>query len=217
MPTNDYFVHESAYIDLPCEIGPGSRIWHFCHVMKDSCIGAGCILGQNVMVASGVTIGNNVKIQNNVSIYTGVVLEDDVFCGPSCVFTNVTNPRSQIIRHHLYEQTVVRRGATIGANATIVCGVTIGRYAFIGAGAVVVSDVPDYALIVGVPARQKGWMSRHGHRMVSADDEGVWKCPVSNWKYRLDNSGKLKCLDWDEETTLPHTSPNALISSEEIR
>jgi UDP-2-acetamido-3-amino-2,3-dideoxy-glucuronate N-acetyltransferase len=154
MSERKYFVHPTAVIDEPSTIGEGSKIWHFCHVMKGACIGERCVLGQNVFIANDVVIGSNVKIQNNVSVYTGVELEDDVFCGPSCAFTNVTNPRSQIVRHHLYERTLVRRGATIGANATVVCGVTIGRYAFVGAGAVVCRDVPDYSLMLGVPARQ---------------------------------------------------------------
>ena len=148
MHNRSFFVHPSAYIDEPCEIGIGTKIWHFCHIMSDARIGEGCVLGQNVMVASGVIIGNNVKIQNNVAVYTGVELEDDVFCGPSCVFTNVINPRSEIPRRDQFQRTLVRHGATIGANATIVCGVTIGRYAFIGAGAVVRGDVADYALML---------------------------------------------------------------------
>lgn len=204
--SGDYFVHPSSYIDEPCEIGAGTRIWHFCHIMSGARIGERCNLGQNVFVGSGVVIGNNVKIQNNVSVYTGVELEDDVFCGPSCVFTNVSNPRSQIVRHHLYERTLVRRGATIGANATIVCGVTIGRYAFIGAGAVVVSDVPDYALMLGVPARQKGWMSRHGHRLQNPDSDGVMICPESGWRYKEVEPGVLRCLDWPEDEPLPATT-----------
>jgi UDP-2-acetamido-3-amino-2,3-dideoxy-glucuronate N-acetyltransferase len=200
---DSYFVHPSAFIDEPCEIGVGTKIWHFCHVMPRARIGKNCILGQNVMIASDVIIGNNVKIQNNVSVYTGVILEDDVFCGPSCVFTNVGNPRSQIVRHHLYERTLVRRGATIGANATIVCGVTIGRYAFIGAGAVVQADVLDYALMLGVPAIQKGWMSRHGHRLLVPDPNGIMTCPESGWRYREIEPGVVRCLDWDEDTPLP--------------
>jgi len=160
------------------------------------------VLGQNVNVASLVVIGDNVRIQNNVSIYTGVELEDDVFCGPSCVFTNVTNPRSQISRREEYRRTLVRRGATIGANATIICGLTIGRYAFIGAGAVVRSDVPDYALMLGVPAIQKGWMSRHGHRLTEPDSTGVCICPESGWRYREVELGVLRCLDWPEDKAL---------------
>jgi UDP-2-acetamido-3-amino-2,3-dideoxy-glucuronate N-acetyltransferase len=168
-----YFAHATACVEQPCSIGAGTKIWHFCHVMSNAIIGERCILGQNVFVANGVRIGRNVKIQNNVSLYTGVELEDDVFCGPSSVFTNVSNPRSQILRHDLYERTLVRRGASIGANATIVCGATIGRYAFIGAGAVVRGDVPDYALMLGVPAARRAWMSRHGHRLIERDDKGL--------------------------------------------
>jgi UDP-2-acetamido-3-amino-2,3-dideoxy-glucuronate N-acetyltransferase len=160
-----YFVHESAFVDMPCRIGPGTRIWHGAHIMKGAAIGEKCILGQNVCIGNDVRIGNNVKIQNNVSVYTGTEIEDDVFLGPSCVLTNITNPRSQIVRHSLYERTHIKRGATIGANATIVCNITIGRYAFIAAGAVVAKDVPDYALMIGAPARQHGWMSRHGVRL----------------------------------------------------
>ncbi|MCA9795861.1 MAG: N-acetyltransferase [Candidatus Eremiobacteraeota bacterium] len=195
----DVFVHESSYVDQPCEIGAGTKIWHFCHVMANSKLGENCILGQNVLVSNGVTVGNNVKIQNNVSLYTGVVLEDDVFCGPSCVFTNVINPRSQIVRRGEYQTTRVCRGASIGANATIVCGATLGRYAFIGAGAVVRGDVPDYALMVGVPARRKGWMGRHGFRL--QEREGMWICPESGWRYQESDQG-LRCLDWPEDKPL---------------
>ncbi len=198
-----YFVHESSYVDEPCEIGAGTKIWHFSHVMARARIGERCNLGQNVLVSSDVSIGNNVKIQNNVSIYTGVELEDDVFCGPSCVFTNVINPRSQIVRHSQYLRTLVRRGATIGANATIVCGATLGRYCFIGAGAVVRGDVPDYALMVGVPAVQKGWMSRHGHRLVERDSQGNLICPESGWRYAEVEPGVLRCFDWPEDEPLP--------------
>src|ERR1041385_334573 len=176
MEQKDYFVHESSYVDEPCSIGPGTKIWHFSHVMKNSRIGKGCNIGQNVVISSEVTIGNNVKIQNNVSVYTGCILEDDVFCGPSMVFTNVTNPRSHVVRRDEYKTTLVRRGASLGANSTIVCGVTIGRYAFIGAGTVVTKDIPDYALVVGNPARQIGWMSRHGHKLQTGAD-GVMRCP----------------------------------------
>jgi UDP-2-acetamido-3-amino-2,3-dideoxy-glucuronate N-acetyltransferase len=203
MTAQDYFVHPSAYVDEPCEIGPGTRIWHFCHVMAEAQIGKGCILGQNVFVASGVKIGDNVKIQNNVSVYAGVELEDDVFCGPSCVFTNVINPRSQIVRKNEYQRTLIRRGATIGANATIVCGITIGQYAFVGAGAVVRENVPDYALVLGVPAKQRGWMSRHGQRLHAPDETGVMICPESGWRYRQIEPGILRCLDWPEEKPLP--------------
>jgi UDP-2-acetamido-3-amino-2,3-dideoxy-glucuronate N-acetyltransferase len=170
--------------------------------MSGARIGQRCILGQNVFVANDAIIGHNVKIQNNVSIYSGVELEDDVFCGPSCVFTNVTNPRSQIVRHQLYERTLVRRGATIGANATIVCGITIGRYAFIGAGAVVVDDVPDYALMLGVPARSPGWMSRHGYHLLRSNIEGIMLCPESGWRYQEVEPGVLRCLDWPEDQPL---------------
>ncbi len=203
MNQQDFYVHPSAYVDEPCSIGSGTKIWHFCHLMKDCRIGQNCNLGQNVFVAGGVVIGNNVKIQNNVSVYTGVELEDDVFCGPSCVFTNVVNPRSQIVRHSQYERTLVRRGATLGANATLVCGATVGRYAFIGAGAVVRGDVPDYALMLGVPAIRKGWMSRHGHRLVGRDAEGFWICPESGWRYQEVAPDLLRCLDWPEDNPLP--------------
>lgn len=205
-PDQSYYVHPSAYVDEPCTIGPDTKIWHFCHVLAGASIGAGCVLGQNVMVAGAAVIGNNVKIQNNVAIYDGVVLEDDVFCGPSCVFTNVVNPRSQIVRRHLYEPTRVKRGATIGANATIVCGATIGRYAFIGAGAVVRGDVADYALVLGVPAQQKGWMSRHGHRLVDQNEAGEWVCPESGWRYAEVQPGILRCLDWPEDRPLSAVS-----------
>jgi len=203
MTQPSYFAHESAYVDEGCEIGAGTKIWHFCHVMSGAKLGRGCNLGQNVLVAAGVVIGNNVKIQNNVSVYTGVELEDDVFCGPSCVFTNVINPRSQIVRHSQYQRTLVRRGVTIGANATIVCGATLGRYAFIGAGAVVRGDVPDYALMLGVPAHQRGWMSRHGHRLTERNAAGELVCPESGWRYQEVAPGVLRCLDWPEDEPLP--------------
>jgi UDP-2-acetamido-3-amino-2,3-dideoxy-glucuronate N-acetyltransferase len=203
MHKNGFFVHESAYIDEPCRIGKGTRIWHFSHVMRDAVIGCNCTLGQNVHVASGVVIGNNVKVQNNVSIYTGVVIEDDVFLGPSCVLTNVTNPRSQINRHNLYETTLIRRGATVGANATIICGVELGRYCFIAAGAVVTADVPDYALMLGVPARQDGWVGRHGIRLAECDSDGIMVCPESGYRYRQDERNLITCLDLDEDTPIP--------------
>ncbi len=199
----EYFVHPSSFIDEPCVIGKGTNIWHFCHILAGAVIGEGCTLGQNVMVGNNVVIGKNVKIQNNVSLYTGVELEDDVFCGPSCVFTNVINPRSQIIRRNEYLRTLVRRGATIGANATIICGITIGRYAFIGAGSVVRRDVPDYALILGVPGVQKGWMSRHGFRLQPTPDEKIWLCPGSGWRYQEAEPGVVRCLDWEEDKPLP--------------
>ncbi len=201
--SKEYFVHESAYVDQPCEIGSGTKIWHFCHIMKNARIGKNCIFGQNVNVASGVIIGNNVKVQNNVSIYTGVIIEDDVFLGPSCVLTNVTNPRSQIVRHNLYEKTVFHRGATVGANSTIVCGIELGRYSFIAAGAVVTKDVPDYALVTGVPARQVGWISRHGIPLPEADAEGIMICPEGGYRYKEVEPGVLRCLDLDEDACLP--------------
>ncbi len=199
----NYFAHESVYIDEPCQIGKGTKIWHFCHIMKDCRIGENCIFGQNVLIASGVVIGNNVKVQNNVAIYTGTVVEDDVFLGPSCVLTNVTNPRSQIVRHGLYEKTIFRRGATVGANATIVCGIELGRYCFIAAGAVVTKNVPDYALMTGVPAKRAGWMSRHGIPLKGSDTDGIMVCPESGFRYREVEPGIIRCLDLDEEAPLP--------------
>ncbi len=196
-----YFKHESAYVDEPCEIGDGTKIWHFSHVQKGAKIGKNCVFGQNCNVANDVVIGSNVKVQNNVAIYTGTVIEDDVFLGPSCVLTNVTNPRSQVNRHSLYEKTVLRRGCTIGANATIVCGITIGRYAFIAAGSVVAKDVPDYALVMGVPGKQVGWMSRHGLKL-SFDAKGEAMCPESGFRYSL-VQGVVCCKDIDEELPLP--------------
>lgn len=198
-----YFVHESAYADDGAKIGVRTKIWHFSHIMKGAQIGDRCVIGQNVNVDGGVVIGNNVKIQNNVSVYTGAVIEDDVFLGPSCVLTNVTNPRSQVSRHSLYETTLLKRGCTIGANSTIVCGVTIGRYAFVGAGAVVTKDVPDFALVVGNPAHQVGWMSRHGHRLDAPDYDGVMRCPETGFRYKEVESGILRCLDLDEDVPLP--------------
>ena len=197
----DYFLHESAYVDDNVIIGKGTKIWHFCHVQSGARIGENCILGQNVNIANDVVIGSNCKIQNNVAVYTGTMLEDDVFLGPSCVLTNVTNPRSQIKRHSLYEKILIRRGASIGANATIVCGITIGRYAFIAAGAVVTKDVLDYAMIQGVPGRQVAWVSRHGHKMKEIE-QGVFRCPESGWRYRVVD-GTCRCMDWDEEAPLP--------------
>src|ERR1035441_7735201 len=198
-----YFAHPTAIVGDGCEIGAGTKVWHYSHIMKGAKIGERCIFGQNCYVADGVEIGDNVKVQNNVSIYTGIVIEDDVFLGPSCVLTNVTNPRSQVNRHALYEKTVLRRGATLGANTTIVCGVELGRYSFIGAGAVVTKSVPDYALMVGNPAQQVGWMSRHGHRLVEPDRDGVRKCPESGYRYEEVAPGVLRCLDLDEEAPLP--------------
>lgn len=198
-----YSAHESAYVDDGATVGDGTTIWHFCHVMAGAEVGANCSLGQNVFVAGNTTIGNHVKIQNNVSIYAGVVIEDDVFLGPSCVLTNVINPRSQIVRRGVYEGTRIRRGATAGANATIVCGTVIGRYAFLAAGAVVTKDVADYALMVGVPAARRGWMSRHGHPLDNPDQDGVMTCPESGLRYKEIEPGQLRCLDLDEDAPLP--------------
>jgi len=176
MGQKDYFVHESSYVDEPCSIGSGTKIWHFSHVMKNSNIGERCNIGQNVVISPDVTIGSNVKIQNNVSVYTGCILEDDVFCGPSMVFTNVTNPRSHVLRKDEYKTTLVRRGASLGANSTVVCGTTIGQYAFVGAGSVVTRDIPDYALVYGNPARVHGWMCACGIGMdFDREGRGKWE------------------------------------------
>src|SRR3989449_7911302 len=183
----DYFVHESSYVDEGAQIGKGTKIWHFCHIMPGAVIGERCNLGQNVVVMGGTRLGDNVKVQNNVSIYEGVELEDDVFCGPSCVFTNVMNPRSHVSRKHEYQRTLVRRGASIGANATIVCGATLGEYAFIGAGAVVTSDVPADALMVGVPARRVGWMCQCGERLSLTG--GTRSCAASGATYQGSGGG----------------------------
>ncbi len=187
----DYFVHESSYVDQGAQIGKGTKIWHFCHIMPGAVIGERCNLGQNVVVMGGTRLGDNVKVQNNVSIYEGVELEDDVFCGPSCVFTNVMNPRSHVSRKHEYRKTLVRRGATIGANATIVCGATLGEYAFIGAGAVVTSDVPAYALMVGVPARRAGWMCQCGERLSLTG--GTGSCAACGATYE-ESGGVLRAI-----------------------
>ena len=203
MTSAPYFVHPTAVVDPPVAIGDGTKIWHFSHVSSGAKLGPRCNLGQNVFVASNVRLGENVKVQNNVSLYEGVELEDNVFCGPSCVFTNIGNPRSEIVRKGQYARTLVRRGASIGANATIVCGGTIGRYAFIAAGAVVArQDVPDYALMIGVPARRRGWVSRHGHVLGTPDKDGVYRCPESGWRYQEVEPGRLRCLDWDEDAPL---------------
>lgn len=189
-----YFVHETAVVDEGVEIGGGTKIWHFCHIMRGCRIGRNCNLGQNVVVSPDVVLGNNVKVQNNVSVYTGVVCEDDVFLGPSCVFTNVVNPRSAIARKDQYKPTCVRKGATIGANATIVCGHVIGKYAMIGAGAVVTHDVPDYALMTGNPARQTGWVSEYGHTL-RFDENGFATCPESGRRYHLTAPHRLTPLE----------------------
>ena len=185
-----YFAHETAVIDEGCTIGAGSKIWHFSHIMPGAVLGEKCNIGQNVVISPGVTLGRNCKVQNNVSIYTGVTCADDVFLGPSCVFTNVINPRSAVNRRDAYLETHVGKGASIGANATIVCGHNIGAFAFIGAGAVVTKEVPDYALVVGNPARQMGWMSEYGHRL-EFNDQGLATCPESGETYHLSN-GRVK-------------------------
>ncbi|MEA2041402.1 MAG: acyltransferase [Bacteroidota bacterium] len=191
-----YFSHETAVIDKNCTIGSGTKIWHFSHIMENSEIGENCNIGQNVVIAPDVILGKNCKVQNNVSIYTGVICEDDVFLGPSMVFTNVTNPRSAVVRRHEFEKTTVRKGATIGANATIVCGHEIGEYAFIGAGAVITKKVKPYSLVVGNPAKRIGWMSQYGHRL-QFDEDGFATCPESGQKYEYFR-GKVKRLAKDD-------------------
>ena len=183
----DYFKHESAYVDDGCVIGAGTKIWHFSHIMSNCVIGESCNIGQNVVVSPNVKLGRNVKIQNNVSVYTGVICEDDVFLGPSMVFTNVINPRSAVSRKDEYRPTILRRGASIGANATIVCGNEIGEYALIGAGSVITKPVPAYALVVGNPARQIGWVSQYGHRL-NFNSNGIAICPETNQEYKLENN-----------------------------
>lgn len=201
----DYFVHESACVDAGVEIGAGTKIWHFAHVQSGARIGRDCILGQNVNIANDVVIGDNVKIQNNVAVYTGTMVESDVFLGPSCVLTNVTNPRSQVKRHALYERILIRRGATVGANATVVCGITLGRYSFVAAGATVARDVPDYVMVMGCPARPYAYVSRHGHilcKFGEAVPGTEYVCPEAGFRYALEN-GTMRCLDLDEEAPLP--------------
>lgn len=187
----NYFQHETAVVDTGCMIGDGTKIWHFSHIMENSVIGENCNIGQNVVISPGVVLGRNVKIQNNVSLYTGVICEDDVFLGPSCVFTNVINPRSAINRKNQYKKTIVGKGASIGANATIVCGHNIGTYAFIGAGAVVTKDVPQFALVVGNPAKQIGWISEYGQRLIF-DDNNIAICCESLQKYKNINNKIIK-------------------------
>ena len=187
----NYFKHESAYVDEGCVIGEGTKIWHFSHIMSNCIIGENCNIGQNVVVSPEVRLGRNVKIQNNVSVYTGVICEDDVFLGPSMVFTNVINPRSAVARKNEYKQTILRRGASVGANATIVCGNEIGEYALIGAGSVITKPVPPYALVVGNPARQIGWVSEYGHRL-NFDDNGFATCPETGQKYKLNDNKVIK-------------------------
>jgi len=190
MSKKEYFAHETAVIDEGCRIGRGTKIWHFTHIMTGAEIGENCNLGQNVVVSPDVVLGRNVKVQNNVSIYTGVICEDDVFLGPSMVFTNIINPRSAVIRRDQYDQTIVRKGASIGANATIICGHEIGEFSFIGAGSVVTKNVKPYSLVVGNPARHAGWMSEYGHRL-HFDEKGIATCPESGEKYQL-KEGQVK-------------------------
>ncbi|MCM2283300.1 MAG: N-acetyltransferase [Desulfobacula sp.] len=199
---NEFFVHESSYIDENVIIGDGTRIWHFSHVLSGAIIGRNCNLGQNVCISGGVTIGDNVKIQNNVSVYEGTIIEDDVFLGPSCVLTNVSNPRSQVNRKNLYESTIIKKGSSIGANATVICGVVIGRYAFVAAGAVVAGDIPDYGMVMGVPAKLQGWMSRHGHKLENPDKDGVYICPESHLRYMKNTENVMYCIDLDENEPL---------------
>ncbi len=201
---SDYFVHESAYVDDNVEIGAGTKVWHFSHIQGGTKIGRNCVFGQNVNVGNNVSIGDFCKVQNNVSIYEGVELEDYVFCGPSMVFTNISEPRVEFPQRgtEFYLKTIVKYGASIGANATIVCGHDVGRFAFIAAGAVVVKDVPDYALMAGVPAKRIGWMSRHGARLSNPDAEGIMVCSKSGWKYKETEPGVLRCLDWAENKTI---------------
>ena len=194
-------IHPSSIVDDGAIIGEGTSIWHFSHICSGAVIGKNCSIGQNVLVADNAILGNGVKIQNNVAIYGGVTVEDDVFLGPSCVLTNVTNPRSQVSRKTLYEKTLIRRGATIGANATIICGITLGRYCFIGAGAVVTKDVPDYGLVLGNPGKLSGFMSRHGHKL-HFDDTNQAICPESNYRYERVGD-EVRCLDLDEDKPLP--------------
>lgn len=201
----NYFAHPTAIIDSTASVGSGTKIWHFSHIMANARLGEHCNLGQNVVISPGVSLGNNVKVQNNVSIYSGTIIEDDVFLGPSCVLTNVSNPRSQIVRRELYEPTLIRRGATVGANATIVCGSTLGQYCFVAAGAVVTKDVPDYGLVRGNPARHVGWMSRHGHPL-TFDGTDIATCPESGLRYRLETQAGAKrvtCVDMAEADQLP--------------
>lgn len=194
-------VHPSAVIDADVELGEGTRVWHFCHISAGARLGRDCVLGQNVFIGPGVRIGNGVKIQNNVSVYAGTEVEDWVFLGPSAVLTNVSNPRAEVERAHLFEPTLIRRGTTIGANATVVCGVTLGQFSFIAAGAVITKDVPDYGLMLGAPAKMRGFMSRHGCRLSLVDGQAV--CPESQYRYALSESGVLRCLDLPEQDPLP--------------
>ncbi len=212
-----YFAHETAIVGETARIGPGTKIWHFSHIMSGATVGSHCNFGQNCHVAAGAAIGNNVKVQNNVSIYGGAVIEDDVFLGPSCVLTNVSNPRAQVNRHSLYETTLLRRGVTVGANATIVCGIELGRYCFIAAGAVVTKNVPEYALMAGSPARRIGWMSRHAQRLENAAEDGVMVCPESGFRYRETSPGVLRCLDLEEDAPLPEHLRSGSVAYRDLR
>ena len=212
---SSFYVHPTAIIDDNVTIGDGTKVWHFAHICSGARLGKGCIFGQNTMVANDVVIGSNVKVQNNVAIYTGTTIEDDVFLGPSCVLTNVTNPRSQVKRHSLYETTLIRRGTTVGANATIVCGITLGRYSFIAAGAVVARDVPDYGFVMGVPGRLHGWMSRHGH-LLKFDAAGRATCPESGFLYQLAD-GAVRCLTLDEEAPLPQELSQGAVKYDDFK
>ena len=212
---SSFYVHPTAIVDDNVTIGDGTKIWHFAHICSGARLGNGCIFGQNTMVANDVLIGSNVKVQNNVAIYTGTTIEDDVFLGPSCVLTNVTNPRSQVKRHSLYETTLIRRGTTVGANATIVCGITLGRYSFIAAGAVVARDVPDYGFVMGVPGRLHGWMSRHGH-LLKFDAAGRAVCPESQFHYQLEQ-GTVRCLTLDEEEALPQELSQGAVKYDDFK
>lgn len=219
--TTQFFAHSTSIVDVGATIGAGSKIWHFSHVSDGAHLGCNCNLGQNVFIAGNVVIGSNVKIQNNVSVYGGTKIEDNVFLGPSCVLTNISNPRSEVVRRSIYETTTIKRGATIGANATIVCGVTIGRYAFVAAGAVVTKDIPDFGLVKGSPAKQSGWMSRHGH-VLNFDEHGQAVCPESQYCYEIRKdaiSGKqvVRCLDIDEESVLPRKQSTGDRSYREFR
>ena len=228
---NDTFIHPSAIVDDMAKIGRGTRIWHFCHVMPEAVIGRDCVLGQNVMIARRARVGDGCKIQNNVSVYEGVTLEDDVFCGPGCVFTNVINPRAFVFRKDEFRPTLVRRGASVGANATIVCGVTMGMYCFVGAGAVVTKNVRNYALITGVPGRQKAWISRHGH-VLKFDKTAKAQCPESGLEYLIENyggeepvsgvgavqnEGYCRCLDVDEMQNLNNELSIGKVDYQEMR
>ena len=208
-------IHPSSVVDQGAVIGEGTAIWHFSHICAGAVIGKNCSIGQNVLVADNAILGNGVKIQNNVAIYGGLTIEDDVFLGPSCVLTNVTNPRSQVSRKTLYEKTLIRRGATIGANSTIVCGITLGRYCFIGAGAVVTKDVPDYGLVIGNPGKLSGYMSRHGHKL-NFEDSNQAICRESNYHYEKVGE-EVRCLDLDEDKTLPDELSFGLKSYNEFK